>query len=85
MRLLAVEELARTVGSRISSANSRKSRHIQKNDAHRHLAKVATRQRFCHNVFTRPRPAADIDAPTPNFLELRRASHLTGEPSARFR
>jgi hypothetical protein len=27
---------------------------------HRHIDKIATRQRFCHGVFTRPRPTAVI-------------------------
>jgi hypothetical protein len=31
---------------------------------HRHIDKIATRQRFCHGVFTRPRPTADSAADT---------------------
>jgi hypothetical protein len=62
MRLSAVEEPPRAAGIRISSANSRKSRHIQKMTVHRHVAEVATRQRFRQGVLTRPRPKADDDA-----------------------
>jgi hypothetical protein len=60
MRLSAVGEPPRTAGIRISGANSRKSRHIRKMTVHRHLAEVATGQRFCQGVFTRQRPEGDI-------------------------
>ena len=60
MRLSAVEELPNTAGIRISSADSRKSRQIRKNDRASPPRQVATRLCVSQSVFARPRPTADV-------------------------
>ena len=56
IRLSAVEELPSTAGIRISSADSRKSRQIRKNDRASPPRQVATRLCVSQSVFARPRP-----------------------------
>jgi len=63
MRLSAVEELPKDRWNlHQQRLQSEESSPPEKMTTHRHIAEVATLQRFCQGVFTRPRPIADVQA-----------------------
>ena len=61
MRLSAVAEPPRTARIRINSAYGRKSRHPRKNDRASPHRRGRDTSMLCPQVFTRPRPEADLN------------------------